>query len=194
DLLDCDDIFDGAPAIEAKTSALKAAAREELSRIEAMGGAIAAVEQSYMKRKLVESNSRRLAAIEAGEQKVVGVNCFIDSAPSPLTAGADGGFLAIDPAAEAAQIESLAAWRQERDGRAAAAALAALKAAAGEGRNIMEPSIACAHARVTTGEWGQALREIYGEYRAPTGVGRAAGAIGGAGLAPVREAVEQVSA
>jgi (2R)-ethylmalonyl-CoA mutase len=193
DLLDYEDIFDGAHVIEAKVAELKAAAREELARIEAMGGAIAAVEQSYMKRKLVESNSRRLAAIEAGEQKVVGVNCFAESAPSPLTAGTDGGFLAVDPAAEAEQIESLAAWRRQRDAKAADAAVGALKQAAREDRNIMEASIACAHAGVTTGEWGQALREIYGEYRAPTGVGRAAGAIGAAGLAPVREAVERVS-
>jgi ethylmalonyl-CoA mutase len=194
DLLDYEDIFDGSAVIEAGVAELKAAAREELQRIEAMGGAIAAVEQSYMKRKLVESNSRRLAAIEAGEQKVVGVNCFAESAPSPLVAGSDGGFLSIDPAAEAAQVRSLAAWRGQRDGKAAAAALEALKAAAREGRNVMEPSIACAHAGVTTGEWGQALREIHGEYRAPTGVGRAAAAAGGASLAPVRDAVERVSA
>jgi (2R)-ethylmalonyl-CoA mutase len=194
DLLEYQDIFDGSTVIEAKVAELKTAAREELGRIEAMGGAIAAVEQSYMKRKLVESNSRRLAAIEAGEQKVVGVNCFTESAPSPLTEGADGGFLAMDPAAEAAQIASLNAWREQRDGKAAAQALGKLKAAARENRNIMEPSIACAHAGITTGEWGEALREIYGQYRAPTGVGRAAVAGGGESLAPVREAVERVSA
>jgi len=193
DLLDYDDIFDGAPAIEAKTAELKAAARDELARIEAMGGAVAAVEQSYMKRKLVESNGRRLAAIESGEQRIVGVNCFTDSAPSPLMADADGGFLTVDPAAEQAQVDALRAWRASRDAKAAQAALAALQAAAREGRNIMEPSIAAAHAGVTTGEWGQALREIYGEYRAPTGVGRAAAA-SGSGLQPVREAVERVSA
>ena len=111
DLLEFEDIFDGAGAIAAKVEALKTAAREELARIEAMGGAIAAVEQSYMKRKLVESNSRRLAAIESGAQKVVGVNCFTETACSPLLAGADGGFLAVDPAAEQAQVEALAAWR-----------------------------------------------------------------------------------
>jgi (2R)-ethylmalonyl-CoA mutase len=194
DLLDYEDIFDGAGAIEAKVAALKGEVREELARIEAMGGAVAAVEQSYMKRKLVESNSRRLAAIESGERKVVGVNCFTESAPSPLTASADGGFLTLDPAAEQAQIAALQAWRGARDSTAAAAALAALKSAAREGRNIMEPSIACAHAGVTTGEWGAALREIHGEYRAPTGVGRAAGAIGATSLGPVREAVERVSA
>ena len=194
DLLDYEDIFDGSGVMEAKVEALKSEARAELGRIEALGGAVAAVEQSYMKRKLVESNSRRLAAIETGEQKVVGVNCFTESAPSPLTAGSDGGFLALDPEAERAQIAGLQAWRDARDGEASAAGLAALKSAAREGRNIMEPSIACAHAGVTTGEWAAALREIYGEYRAPTGVGRAATIGGGTSLAPVREAVERVSA
>jgi ethylmalonyl-CoA mutase len=194
DLLDYEDIFDGSGVMEAKVEALKSEAREELARIESLGGAVAAVEQSYMKRKLVESHSRRLAAIETGQQKVVGVNCFTESAPSPLTAGADGGFLALDPEAERAQIAALQAWRDARDGEASAAALAALKSAARDGRNIMEPSIACAHAGVTTGEWAAALREIYGEYRAPTGVGRAATIGGGTSLAPVREAVERVSA
>ena len=194
DLLDYEDIFDGSGVMEAKVEALKSEARAELGRIEALGGAVAAVEQSYMKRKLVELNSRRLAAIETGEQKVVGVNCFTESAPSPLTAGSDGGFLALDPEAERAQIAGLQAWRDARDSEASAAGLAALKAAARDGRNIMEPSIACAHAGVTTGEWAAALREIYGEYRAPTGVGRAATIGGGTSLAPVREAVERVSA
>ena len=194
DLLDYEDIFDGSGVIEAKVEALKSEAMAELGRIESLGGAVAAVEQSYMKRKLVESNSRRLAAIETGQQKVVGVNCFTESAPSPLTAGADGGFLVLDPEAERTQIAALQAWRDTRDGKASAAALAALKSAAREGRNIMEPSIACAHAGVTTGEWAAALREIYGEYRAPTGVGRAATIGGGTSLAPVRDAVERVSA
>jgi (2R)-ethylmalonyl-CoA mutase len=193
DLLEFEDIFEGAGAIAAKVEALKTAAREELPRIEAIGGAVAAVEQGYMKRKLVESNSRRLAAIESGAQKVVGVNCFTESALSPLLAGADGGFLAVDPAAERAQVGTLAAWRQSRDQRAAETALAGLKAAAKEGRNVMEPSIACAHAGVTTGEWGGALREIYGEYRAPTGVGRAAAAGGSEGLDAIRARVEGVS-
>jgi len=194
DLLEFEDIFDGAVAVAAKVEALKTASREELVRIEALGGAIAAVEQSYMKRKLVESNSRRLAAIESGAQKVVGVNCFTETACSPLLAGADGGFLAVDPAAEQAQVGALAAWRAGRNQPAARQALEELKAAAKEGRNVMEPSIACAQAGVTTGEWGGALREIYGEYRAPTGVGRAAAAGGGEGLDAVRAKVEGVSA
>ncbi len=194
DLLEHEDIFDGSRVVEAKVAELKAEARAELARIEAMGGAVAAIEQSYMKRKLVESNSRRLAAIESGGQMVVGVNCFTETAPSPLTAGADGGFLTVEPEAERAQVEALAAWRAGRDGRAVAAALTELKAAAREDRNIMEPSIAAAHAGVTTGEWAGALREIYGEYRAPTGVGRAASTAAATGLAPVREAVAGVSA
>jgi (2R)-ethylmalonyl-CoA mutase len=194
DLLDYEDIFDGSTVIAAKVAELKAAASEELARIEALGGAVAAVEQSYMKRKLVESNSRRLAAIEAGEQKVVGVNCFTESAESPLIAGSDGGFLSPDAEAEAGQIDSLRAWRATRDGGAVAAALADLKGTASENRNIMEASIACAHAGVTTGEWAQVLREIYGEYRAPTGVGRAASPRSATGLEPVRVAVEKVSA
>jgi len=193
DLLEFGDIFDGSPVIAAKVEELKIAAREELARIEAMGGAIAAVEQSYMKRRLVESNSRRLADIESGAQKVVGVNCFTESADSPLLAGADGGFLSPDHAAEREQVESLRAWRAARNNDAVASALLALRSAASEGRNIMEPSIACAHAGVTTGEWGGLLREIHGEYRAPTGVGRAATQASATGLVDLRASVERVS-
>ena len=170
DLLEYGDIFDGSPVIEAKVCELTDAAREELTRIAEMGGAVAAIEQGYMKRRLVESNARRLAAIESGAQTVVGVNAFTESAPSPLTQAADAGFLSIDPGAERAQIESIRAWRAGRDEAAAAAALDALARATAEGRNIMEPSIACAHAGVTTGEWAGALRTIFGEYRAPTGI------------------------
>jgi len=193
DLLEFGDIFDGSPVIAAKVDSLKSAAREELARIEAMGGAIAAVEQGYMKRRLVESNARRLADIECGAQKVVGVNCFTETADSPLLAGADGGFLSPVGEAEREQVEGLEAWRASRDSKAATQALSALQAAAREGRNIMEPSIACAHAGVTTGEWGRVLREVYGEYRAPTGVSRAAGSAGAASLADLRASVERVS-
>jgi (2R)-ethylmalonyl-CoA mutase len=192
DLLDYDDIFDGAPVIEAKVAELMTAARAEMARIEEMGGAVAAIEGAYMKERLVESNSRRLRAIESGTQPVVGVNVYTDSAPSPLTAGADGGTLITDAGAEADQIERLRAWRAARDGAAAAAALGALKQAAAEGRNIMEPSIACAHAGVTTGEWAGTLRDVYGEYRAPTGVAAGVPAKD-AGLATVRSRVEEVS-
>ncbi len=191
DLLDFGDIFDGSTEIAAKVAELKQAARAELERIEALGGAVAAVDSSYMKQKLVESNLRRIAAIESGEQIVVGVNQFTEGAPSPLSTGTDA-IMTVDAEDERGQIEALKAWRAARDGKAAAAALEQLKAAAKEGRNVMEPSIACAHAGVTTGEWGAALREIFGEYRAPTGVARASG-LGGDSLAPVRGEVERVS-
>ena len=177
DLLDYGDIFDGSAEIERKVEALKGEARAELERVRQMGGAVAAVESGYMKERLVESNARRLAAIERGEQIVVGVNRWTESAPSPLLATGDEGFLAVDPAAEAAQVERLAAWRSARDGKAAEAALKDLRRAAAEGRNVMPESIACAKAGVTTGEWGAALRAVWGEYRAPTGV---AGALAGA--------------
>ncbi len=177
DLLEYGDIFDGSTEIAAKVAELKDEAGAELARIEAMGGAVAAVETGYMKQRLVASNARRVAAIEAGEQVVVGVNRWTGSAPSPLTEGGkenggDGGFLAVDPAAEAGQIERLAEWRAARDEAKARAALADLERTVREGGNVMEPSIACAHAGVTTGEWGAALRGLFGLYRAPTGVGR----------------------
>lgn len=173
DLLEYGDLFDGSPVIEKKVAELKAGALRELGLIDDMGGAVAAVENSYMKRRLVESNAIRLAAIERGEQPVIGVNRYTDGEPSPLTAG-DGSIMTVDEKAEREQIEGLAAWREARDDAQVAAALAELKAVASEGKNIMEPSIACAHAGVTTGEWAGTLREIYGEYRAPTGVGGAA--------------------
>ena len=194
DLLEYEDIFDGAPVIETKVAELAAEAREELARIDALGGAVATVESGYMKERLVESNARRVQAIEAGEQTVIGVNAYTDSEPSPLTSGQDGGFLAVEEGVEAGQIARLEAWRAGRDGAAAEAALADLKAAAADGRNVMEPSIACAHAGVTTGEWAAALREIFGEYRAPTGVGGIASAPGGAAtLDDVRGRVTEVS-
>jgi ethylmalonyl-CoA mutase len=193
DLLEYDDLFNGSAVVAAKVEELKAGAREELARIAAQGGAIAAVESGYMKQRLVESNARRVAAIESGEQAVVGVNRHTGSAPSPLASGADGGFLAIDERAEAEQIENLRAWRAARDDGRAKAALADLGAAAAEGRNIMPPSIACAHAGVTTGEWGEALRRSFGEYRAPTGIALAAAPARSNSLAELREQVDQVS-
>ena len=195
DLLEYPDLFDGSRAVEAKVEALKAEAREELARIDAMGGALAAVESGYMKSRLVESSAVRVAAIATGAQKVVGVNCYTETAPSPLTTGEDGGFLAVDPRAEVEQIERLKAHRAQRDAAAVAAALAELKAAAQEGRNVVPASIACAHAGATTGEWAQTLREVFGEYRAPTGVaGARAAAVAEDVFAPVREKVEAASA
>lgn len=193
DLLEFGDIFDGSVEITNRVEALKDEAREELARIEAMGGAVAAVESSYMKQKLVESNTRRLSSIEAGEMVVVGVNKFTEAAPSPLSSG-DGAIMVVDAAVEQAQIESLNAWRAERDDAKVLATLADLAAAARDGRNIMEPSIACAHAGVTTGEWGQTLRDIFGEYRAPTGVARSVGTTTtGERMTTVRSRVDAVS-
>jgi len=191
DLLEFADIFDGSAEIEARVAELVAEAKTELAAIEAMGGAVAAVESSYMKQKLVESNTRRLEAIEAGKQTVVGVNRFQETEPSPLTTG-EGSILTVPPEVETQAIERLNAWRQARDAKAVEKALADLRSAAAEGRNVMEPSIAAAKAGVTTGEWGATLREVFGEYRAPTGVGRAARDTGG-DLAAVRASVDDVS-
>ncbi len=172
DLLEYGDIFDGSSEITRKVEELKAEAREELKRIEDMGGAVAAVETGYMKQRLVESNTARLEAIERGDQVVVGVNKYLETEPSPLTGGIDS-IMTVPEEAEHNQIERLNAWRAQRDNKAVAEALAALKRAATEGSNIMPPSIQCAKAGVTTGEWGWTLREAFGEYRAPTGVGNA---------------------
>jgi ethylmalonyl-CoA mutase len=191
DLLDYGDIFDGSAEIAKKVASLKAEAKTELATIEKLGGAVAAID--YMKRRLVESNTGRLTQIESGEMVVVGVNKFLETEASPLSAGS-GTIMVVDPAMEAEQVGKLKAWREGRDVKAAAAALAEVERAAKEGRNIMEPSIAAARAGVTTGEWGTALRKIFGEYRAPTGVSQAAVARNGAALAAVRSSVEAVSA
>ncbi|HET9415217.1 MAG TPA: protein meaA [Pseudolabrys sp.] len=172
DLLDYGDIFDGSDEITRKVEELKQQAREELKRIAEMGGAVAAVDTGYLKQQLVESNTARLEAIERGEQVVVGVNKYLESEPSPLAAAADA-ILTVPEEAEHGQIERLGAWRAARDNSAVAAALKDLKRAATSGSNIMPASIACAKAGVTTGEWGWTLREAFGEYRAPTGVGYA---------------------
>ncbi|MCH8037356.1 MAG: cobalamin-dependent protein [Proteobacteria bacterium] len=194
DLLEYGDIFTGSPVIEAKVAELATEARAELETIEALGGAVAAIESAYMKERLVESNTQRLAAIEAGERTVVGVNAYTESEPSPLTAGAGGGYLTVGEGAEADQLARLQAWREGRDSAAAEAALAALSRAAADGSNVMEPSIACAHAGVTTGEWAAALGEIFGAYRAPTGVAAAAGPRNDVhGLDKLRARVEAVS-
>ena len=172
DLLDYGDIFDGSAEITRQVDDLKRRAMEELKRIEEMGGAVSAVDTGYMKQQLVESNTRRLEAIERGDQIVVGVNKFLESEPSPLGDSADA-ILTVSESAERGQIERLKAWRGARDKTAVLAALKELKHAATSGNNIMPASIACAKAGVTTGEWGWTLREAFGEYRAPTGVGRA---------------------
>ena len=191
DLLDYGDIFDGSSEIASKVAALKREALDELDHIEKLGGAIAAVEMGYMKAQLVESNTARLEAIERGEQTVVGVNRFVETEPSPLATG-DDAILTVPHEVEAQQIGRLNAWRVARDPAAVAAALGDLRAAARDGRNIMPPSIAAAKAGVTTGEWGTALREAFGQYRAPTGVGRAA-RNATQGLDDLRADVERVS-
>jgi ethylmalonyl-CoA mutase len=191
DLLDYGDIFDGSPAIAAKVAELVQEARQELAHIEGLGGAVAAVDQGYMKQQLVESNTRRVEAIERGERIVVGVNRFLETEPSPLADAADA-ILTVSPQAEADQIDGLEAWRAARDGNAVAAALKDLRACAKDGRNIMPPSIACAKAGVTTGEWAFALREAFGEYRAATGVGRAV-RNDSTGLDDIRADVDRVS-
>ena len=172
DLLEYGDIVDGSPVIAAKVDELKRLAREELAHIEALGGAVAAVEQGYMKRQLVDSNTQRVGAIERGERTVVGVNRFVETEASPLADAAEA-VVTVTAQAEAEQIGRLQAWRAARDNGAVKAALAELRAAARTDRNIMPASIGCAKAGVTTGEWGLALREGFGEYRAPTGVGQA---------------------
>jgi (2R)-ethylmalonyl-CoA mutase len=192
DLLEFADIFDGSEVMEAKVSSLKEEARAELQRIDEMGGAVAAVENAYMKQKLVESNAARLADIEAGRMSVIGVNKYEETAPSPLSTGS-GDIHVIEEGVEAAQVAALKAWRDKRDNDAVEKSLAALKDAAKSGANIMEPSIACAKAGVTTGEWGAALREVFGEYRAPTGVSQSMRA-DSSHLDEVRKQVDAVSA
>jgi ethylmalonyl-CoA mutase len=193
DLLEYGDLFSGSPVVEAKTAELLAGAEAEIDKVLAMGGVIPAVESGYLKAQLVASHAARRARIESGEDKVVGVNCFETTEPSPLTADLDAAVQQVDPAAEQAVLAQLALWRKQRDKTAVNAALGQLKAdAAGDGVNLMTASLACARAGVTTGEWSFALRDVFGEYRAPTGVSSAPVAVDagpGGELAAVREAV-----
>ncbi|MCB9945038.1 MAG: protein meaA [Geminicoccaceae bacterium] len=188
DLLEYEDIFDGSHVIAARVESLKDEARAELARIDEMGGSLSAVESGYMKARLVESNTKRVGDIAGGRQKVIGVNCYTDSAPSPLTTG--DAFLAVDARAEQDQIGALQAFREQRDGAAVDGALAELRRVASEGGNIMEPSLVCARSGVTTGEWSGVLREVFGEYRAPTGVAAASVLDEVDHLALVREKVD----
>ncbi len=191
DLLEYGDLFDGSKAMDAKVSGLKAEAKAELAAIDAMGGAIAAIESGYMKGKLVESNTRRLEAIERGEQIVVGVNAFTTTDPSPLTSG-DNLILTPSVEVEAEQIERLRAWRAGRDEARVREALAQLRKAAASGANVMPASIEAAKAGATTGEWGATLRAEFGEYRAPTGV-RSQARQEAADLDELRAEVQRVS-
>ena len=167
DLLDHPDLFTGSQVMAAKVEGLVAEATAELDRILDMGGAVAAVD--WMKAELVASNAQRLRRIESGEQVVVGVNAHLAAEPSPLV-DEEGGILTVDPSAEADQVARLEAHRARRDDAAVAAALDEVRRAAVSGDNLMPASIAAARVGVTTGEWSQALRDVFGEYRGPTGV------------------------
>jgi (2R)-ethylmalonyl-CoA mutase len=190
DLLEYGDLFDGNPVVASRVAALKDGARAELAAIDAMGGAVAAIE--YMKGRLVESNSERLDRIETGQTVVVGVNRFTTTEPSPLTGGEEA-IMVVDPAVETEQIQRLADWRATRDEAAVQRALAALRQACASGENVMPASIAAAKAGATTGEWGGVVRAAFGLYRAPTGVSRAP-SNRTEGLEPIREEVSRVAA
>ncbi len=191
DLLEHADLFDGSHVVEAGVAALVEQARAEIERVQEMGGALAAVESGYLKSSLVASLADRRRRIESGEDVVVGVNRFTTTEPSPLTADLSTAVLSVDPAAEAAVVASVQRWRQERDPAAAEAALHRLRAAAATSANLMDVTIACAQAGVTTGEWADALRATFGEYRAPTGVSGAVGAGGDEAVEAVHAAVER---
>jgi ethylmalonyl-CoA mutase len=192
DLLEYPDLFEGSKVMDGLVGELLEGARAEMAIVEEHGGAVGAVD--YMKSSLVDSHRERIRRIEAGEQVIVGVNRFTETEPSPLLAGADGGILTVDPALEAQQREAVARWRAERDQAAVDQALAALReVAAGDG-NIMEPTLAAARAGATTGEWTGALREAFGEFRAPTGVGEAAaGPADTETIQALRQEVDRVS-
>ena len=170
DLLEYGDLFDGSHVVEAKTTELLEAARAELQQVLDMGGAVTAIENAYMKQKLVESHTARIRAIESGDLTVVGVNAYQEAVDSPLVEEGSGSILKVDENAEREQIQSLEAFRKSRNSADAKSALQNLEDAVKNGDNIMPPSIAAAKAGVTTGEWSQVLRDVFGEYRAPTGV------------------------
>ncbi|MFC6153759.1 protein meaA [Nocardioides yefusunii] len=190
DLLEYGDLFDGSTVVEAKVASLVAEARAEMAKVEEMGGAIAAVESGYMKSELVSAHAVRRARIEAGEEVIVGVNKFTTTEQSPLTADLDGAIQTADPAAEKAALESLAAWKAQRDEGAVQEALAQLAADAKTEKNLMEATLGAARAGATTGEWTATLRGVFGEFRAPTGVQGAVGVTeAGDDLLAVRERV-----
>jgi ethylmalonyl-CoA mutase len=193
DLLDYDDLFDGSPVVEAKVNALATAAWAEVEKVLSMGGALAAVESGYIKERLVTSNAERLARIERGEDVVVGVNRFIEPSADPLVAGGEGSILMVDPGVETEARRRLLEWKRTRDDAAVRAASAALQRAAREGANLMPASVDAAKAKVTTGEWAQALREVFGEYRAPTGIAHVALREEGGGIESLRDAVGALS-
>ncbi|MEU3183503.1 protein meaA [Streptomyces sp. NPDC006923] len=196
DLLEYPDIFEGSHVIEAKVASLAGESLAEIDRIQEMGGVMAAVESGYLKSRLVSSHAERRARIESGEDRVVGVNCYESTEPNPLTADLDTAIMTVDPANEARVVAALHRWREDRDEAGATEALAALKKAAAGTANLMAATVECARAGVTTGEWAWALRDVFGEYRAPTGVSGAPVAVAagaGTALAAVREKVARTA-
>jgi ethylmalonyl-CoA mutase len=191
DLLEYPDLFEGSKVMEGLVAELVDGARAEMAIVAEHGGAVAAVD--YMKAALVDAHRERIRRIEAGEHVVVGLNRYVETEPSPLVAGADGGILTVDPAQEAEQRAAVAAWRAERDAGAVEAALVELRRVAASDENVMEATLAAARAGATTGEWAEALRESFGEFRAPTGVGEAAAGAPAADLDALREEVDRVS-
>ncbi|MFE2639744.1 protein meaA [Streptomyces scopuliridis] len=196
DLLEYADIFEGSHVIEAKVADLVTESFAEIDRIDAMGGVMAAVESGYLKSRLVSSHAERRARIESGEEKIVGVNCYESTEPSPLTADLDTAIMTVDPANEARVVAALQSWRVNREESRATDALTALKKAAAGTDNLMAATLECARAGVTTGEWSWALRDVFGEFRAPTGVSGAPVAVSaeaGTALAAVREKVARTA-
>jgi ethylmalonyl-CoA mutase len=192
DLLEYPDIFEGSRVMDGLVSELVAGARTEMAAVAERGGAVEAV--PYMKTQLVESHRARVQRIETGSQKVIGQNCFTEAEPSPLQDGEDGGILRVDPAVEASCVDAVVRWRNDRDEEAVRSALGALREAASDPSvNLMPFTLEAAQAGATTGEWAAALREVFGEYRAPTGVGEAAAAPTDDSLAALRDRVERVS-
>lgn len=170
DLLEFDDVFEGSKVLKNKVNKLKKSFYNQIKEIDKLGGLVEAIENGFMKSKLVESQTIRQKSIETGEQQVVGVNCYTEGEESPLTNVNDGGFMKVDEKAEKKQIEDLKKFKSKRNEKKINSLLNQLKNTAKEGRNIMEISIKCAHAGITTGEWSNVMREVYGEYRAPTGI------------------------
>jgi len=194
DLLEYEDLFTGSAVVEAKVKEIVTGAKAEIDRVLEQGGAVAAVESGYLKSALVSSLAQRRRRMESGEDTVVGVNRYTETEPNPLLGGADGGILTVDEAVEPAAKAAVQAWRAGRDQTEADAAIAHLKAVAQTTENLMEASLRCARAGVTTGEWAGALREVFGEFRAPTGVAGATAGGGDAAFANVRQRVKETGA
>jgi (2R)-ethylmalonyl-CoA mutase len=190
DLLEYEDIFDGSPVIEAKVQELMSAARAEIARIDEMGGVVSAIDAGYLKSQLVASHAAHRRNIESGARTVVGVNAFTETEASPLTASITDAIIHVDPAVEAQAVSSLKTWRDARDAKRAIAATQALIAAAKTNENLMIATLECARAGVTTGEWSDALRSVFGQFRAPTGLANVPVGGGSGALGAVRDCVK----